>query len=883
MTNRTYIRAFSAALTAVLWAGTASAQSVTTVAGADYDVDGVLRTLGGSNWRDVWTTPVTVPLLNLDTAAGGLTPERTGGRQSKTLHFVNPEGHAYIFRSVDKFLHKEALPVALRRTLVGDVVQDQISALLPGAGLVVAPLYEAAGLLHPRARLVVMPDDPALGEFREEYAGMLGQFEENPQEGPDDTPGFAGSSKLVGIDNFLERLDETSEHRPDAAEYLAARLIQFMIADTDRGGDQWRFARFENPNGRGYLWRPVARDHDFAFMLPQGLIGYASTFSYPKLSRFDATYEPIETLTFMTRDMDRRLLAELPRERWDSVVAALQAQLTDDVLRAAVERLPEEWQPHAAPRLLEGMQGRRNALPEIADDFFVMVSHEADVHATAESELAEVERLADGSVEVRLYGPDAAAARPMAAALPSPPANGVRSSAEGAGAPYFQRRFLPQETREIRLYMLGGDDEVRVTGVADESIRVRVIGGGGDDVLADASSVATGGWATTFYTAHGEDRVVRGDDTRVDDSEFAALLPGRPLDLVELAPDPDAPPDEEEDEEDEGEESVGLQEDVTERLLRPTYRDWGHTSGFSPAADFRSGSGLLLGVGTDYTRYGFRREEYKYELSARALYAYDTGGFGIEAFGDYHPENTNLGLSLEASATQFETYRFFGYGNDTEHPVGVSPRVYRDQLTLRPAVYWESEGTYFGIGPILRYGSPNYDEGSPIDLLQPLGAATFAQAGAAAELRLDRGVHIGGNANGYSLAAGATAYPSLLDVGQPFGSTHAVARAWIPLGRPFVALRAGGEMVWGDFPVHEAAFLGGRTSLRGFESDRFAGDASVYGSTELHLPITTMELLVHGELGVFGLADAGRVFMDGESPGGWHTSFGGGTWFATMG
>ena len=36
-------------------------------------------------------------------------------------------------------------------------------------------------------------------------------------------------------------------------------------------------------------------------------------------------------------------------------------------------------------------------------------------------------------------------------------------------------------------------------------------------------------------------------------------------------------------------------------------------------------------------------------------------------------------------------------------------------------------------------------------------------------------------------------------------------------------------------------------------------------------------------LGVFGLADAGRVYFDGESPGGWHTSYGGGVWFSSLG
>jgi hypothetical protein len=32
-----------------------------------------------------------------------------------------------------------------------------------------------------------------------------------------------------------------------------------------------------------------------------------------------------------------------------------------------------------------------------------------------------------------------------------------------------------------------------------------------------------------------------------------------------------------------------------------------------------------------------------------------------------------------------------------------------------------------------------------------------------------------------------------------------------------------------------------------------------------------------------GLTDAGRVYLDGDSPGGWHTSAGGGVWFRPLG
>lgn len=880
MNSRRRIAALLAlSLSCVPLAADAQQRTATATAGAQYDVNGFARALAGNNWRDLWATPVQVPMLDLGVWGGGLTPERTGGRQSRTLHFQGGDGRLYIFRSVDKYLHDEALPVALRHTPAGDVVQDQISSLLPAAGLLVGPLYDAAGLLHPWPTLVVMPDDARLGEFRAEYAGMLGQIEENPQEGPDDSPGFAGSSKLVGVDNFLERLDETSEHRVHAPEYLAARLIQFMIADTDRGGDQWRFAEFPAESGAGSIWRPVARDHDFAFMRNGGLLGTASRMLYPKLARFDGTYESLRTLTFMTYDMDRRLLVELPRERWDSVVVALQTRLSDDVLRLATARLPASWQPLAAERIFAGLQERRNALHTVAADFFDMISREADIHATAEAERAEVERLSDGSVEVRLYAADAAVV--AAAGLPAPPASDGTAGRAG-GRPYFQRRFLPRETQEIRLHMLGGDDVVRVSGRAPGSIRVRVIGGAGDDVLVDSSVVAQGGARTVFYTARGDDEVVRGPNTRVDDRDFTEWLPGRPHDIRELASPDEARAEGEDSGEDEPDD-VTLDENVAERLSGAAYHDWGRESGFGPYADFRSGTGLIIGGGPSYTRYGFRREPYRFHAAANVLYAVATGGFGVELFGDYHPENTRLGFSLDASATQFETFRFFGYGNDTDAPAGVSPRVERDQLTVRPALYWQDDGVYIGAGPIFRYGDPRYDDGSPIALLRPEGADAFAQAGGAVDFRITRGITSGKDARGFAFDAGAVAYPALLDVSEPFGGTRAVARAWIPLGRPFVALRAGGDMAWGEFPVHEAAFLGGRNSLRGFETDRFAGDAAVYGSTELHVPVTTVTLLVRGDLGVFGLADAGRVYVDGDSPGGWHTSYGGGVWFSSLG
>ena len=126
-------------------------------------------------------------------------------------------------------------------------------------------------------------------------------------------------------------------------------------------------------------------------------------------------------------------------------------------------------------------------------------------------------------------------------------------------------------------------------------------------------------------------------------------------------------------------------------------------------------------------------------------------------------------------------------------------------------------------------------------------------------------------------------YPEVGAVKETFGEVHAEAAYYQPipvLSTPVLALRGGGKQVFGTYPWHEAAYVGGASSIRGFAQQRFAGDSSVYGSAELRLPLTRLYILVPGTLGVYGFGDAGRVFLDEESSDRWHTGAGGGVWFS---
>ncbi|HET6762471.1 MAG TPA: hypothetical protein VFH27_02335, partial [Longimicrobiaceae bacterium] len=246
----------------------AGADSVTVVAGAEYHARGLNALFFGTGYQELWRTPLRVAVLDLGTYAGGLTPtKKGGGKQTQSLRFRGRDGKEYAFRSVHKELN--VLPPELRRVLAGRIIQGQLKSAHPAGPLMVPPLLDAAGVLHGNPRLYVMPDDPRLGQYRAEFAGMLGMLEERPNEGDDGVEGFAGAVKVIGTDRLFERLEKSADDRVAAREYLDARLMDLFLGDWDRHPDQWRWAQLAEGTPR--VWHPIPQDRDQAFANFRGI------------------------------------------------------------------------------------------------------------------------------------------------------------------------------------------------------------------------------------------------------------------------------------------------------------------------------------------------------------------------------------------------------------------------------------------------------------------------------------------------------------------------------------------------------------------------------------------------------------------------------------
>jgi hypothetical protein len=567
------------------------------------------------------------------------------------------------------------------------------------------------------------------------------------------------------------------------------------------------------------LWEPVPRDRDQAFCSFDGLGLTVTRLWAPRLMEFEESYASAFALGWNSRNLDRRVLGALSREDWDELARGLARQIDDAAIQRAVCELPPEHRALVGARLADTLRARRDRLPRAARAFYELLAREAEVFASAGADAVELARESGGRVRVRVTAP---------AAQPEAP-------------PLVDRVFEPGDTREVRLHLLEGNDRVVTSGGRDGSIRLRVIGGAGKDFLDDSR-----GGGVRFYDEEGAAELRSGSGTVVDRRRW----------------DPPREKDE------------------------PPPLDWGRQVVPMPWFTYYRELGVLAGAGLEYTSYGFRQYPYAQRHTARLGYSTGVDSFRLEYEGDVRrrgalePRAQILGL-----ASGFEVIRFHGFGNEVEAPAPDSRyyRVDQAQYALSPAIVARFAGGHVAAGPVVRYAVTDLQPGRIVSDLRPYGIGRFGQVGARASYALDTRDRTDLPTRGTFVSVTAGAYPALWSVTSPFLTASAAASGYLPLPLPLrssLAVRAAGRRVFGTYPFHEAAFLGGWDTVRGLSRNRYAGDASVHLNAELRARLLRVNLLYEGDVGVFALADTGRVFLQGESSRRWHTGWGGGAWLS---
>lgn len=819
-------RAAALALAAGMLATAAGAQETTKVVtiGPQYAAGGQQRFWLGDGYRDLWTTPVALPVLDLKKDFGGLTPVRQVGQaQSVGLAMKGGDGRAYTFRS----LHKEPermLPETLRHTFVGAMARDLTSATHPAAGVILPVLAEAAGVPHTWPRLVVMPDDPSLGEFRKTFANLIGTIEEYPLPAAGDTPGFMGATEIIPSTGLWKKW--MGGHRFDSLAYLRARVMDLWVDNYDRHRGQWRWMQLPGKD----IWEPLPEDPDFVLVRKDGMVAKVIRTRVPQYMAFSEKYPGrLDGALLNSAEMDRWILAGVDGSDFEAIARDVQGRFTDAVIERALRQMPPEWYAVNGAQTAAALRTRRTGLVDYVMRVYRYYAQTVDIHATDRNERVSVARGADGAVEISV------------------------ALADGSAAPYFRRRFSASETGEVRIFLHGGDDRVERTGPSGGPIKIRVIAGGGTDVVDDSKSGGTDAWRDA-----GTLDVIRGSGTHVRQDPWVNPVPVK-----------DAP------------------------WIEP--RSYGHWTVPVPVFGYAPDVLVYLGGGVTRTAWGFRTEPARSVQTLRGAVTTGKMGGKIEYDGVFNRPASGVGYGLQTFVSGVESYNYFGEGNnspstDDRNRYATSENVYFATSTLRYAAGRRANAF---VGPELRYSQTPTDSETIIAEQSPTGVGNFGLVAVRAGVTFDSrqvsvvaakadytknsiGSEDAFSVNGVRFVASGFVVPKAWDVKSQYGGFDGMFAAYLGNPRAHLAVRAGGRKVWGDYAWFDAAYVGGANN-RGFRNHRFAGDASLFGTVSVRAWFAESANKIIGlRFGVVGFGDTGRVWLDGENSKTWHSSIGGG-------
>lgn len=799
-----------------------SARLITLKASDHYNRSGIYTFFWGKHYRREWNTPVTVQKVMLDTLKGGLVPYQTGGsRQTKSIRARDRNGREYAFRSVDKTFGG-ALPDIAKGSFVENLVNDQITISHPYGALIVAPLAEAAGIYHANPELLYVPKQPALGKYNDSTGNILYMLEQRPDEDWSTAPNFGYSKNIISTEKMLDKILKDNDNSVDQRAFVKARLFDMLIGDWGRHEDQWRWASFKD--GKKTVYAPVPRDRDNAFTKFDGfmlrfMIHAAKAYH---LQTFDTRLKRVSKFNFPARNLDHHLMNEVTLEEWISVAEDLRTRLTDHVIDDAVKKLPAEVYPISGEEIARKLKARRELLPQWAATYFKFLNKEVEITGTGDNEYFEVKRLSDKETEVNIYK--------------------ISKEDKVKKKPYYHRVFKNDQTNEIRLYGIDGNDEYALKGDVRKSVKIRMIGGPGRDTYTDESHVKGPSHKTKLYDNPGNDIIKKTKETSITTSKDSSI-----------------------------------------NKYEYAYFEYNQKH-IKPLLFYNNEDRVYVGLAYITQKHKWRKPRFantqyidvKYSLSQKAVsstYRSDfyklVGQWNLHNYINYDQVRwTNyydLGNETVLSTKDRDFYRIRSeefiaktnldrvFSNRHRISFGIQYQTYHilrdeDRHLLKAG---------YGFTPAM-YGHDDFGGAEALYVYQHINDSVLPVKGIAFQI-------------------GANYIDNLKRSSNSTGLYHAETNIYLPLSKKFgIVARAGGATLSGDPQYFQYNRIGGTETLRGYQRNRFYGNSTFFNQNELRFISNVRSKIMNGKIGLFALFDQGRVWVNGEKSNAWHTSYGGG-------
>jgi hypothetical protein len=788
-------------------------------AGPQYKRSGLHRFLWGKNYRKEWSTPVELPVFLLKKRNGGLLPTAEGGgHQTTSLHLETKDGKNYTLRSVDKKLGK-VLPENFRGTFIEHIANDEVSMSHPYAAVTVTDMAQSAGIYHTTPEFVYVPKQEALDSFNDKIGNKVYLFEERLKGDWKSSDNLGNFEKFYDTYETMKKIQEETENHLDQAAFAKARLFDMLLADWDRHEDQWRWGVAKK--GDEKYFEPVPQDRDQVYFKHNGVLLdaaiFASGISY--FQSFKDHISNVNRLNYEERGLDRIFTNQLTTVDWQNVAKELQQSLTDHVIERAVKKLPPKIFSISGNLIISNLKSRRNHLYEYATTYSLFLSKEVEIVGSTGSDYFEIKRPNDSTTAVNVFN--------------------IRKNGSKEDKPYYSRTFLNDQTKEIRLFGLSGNDVYTTDGKVNKGIKIRIIGGNDKDSIL-VNSLVRHHTKTYVYDSPG------------GYIQAAAKIKSH------------------------------ISNDTA--IHKYEYRDYVYdVRGTKLSLLYSFADRLYLGLDYGWVHHHWRKLPYVFKQAVSVHYSITQKAMSFTYTGIFPNTIGKWNLSLLANYDFVRWTNFYGLGNET--PLTTKDLDF-NRMRSREATgsigfnqkagnsYFEVNGFYQTvkiINDVNRYTAKNI---SPVDSTV-FNIRKFAGAAAGYSYSILNDAIV--PTKGIALSGNVSFTQNVNESSRSFWKYGANIQLYVPLVSKFsLAVSGGIQTVDGNPEFYQYPNIGGGQNLRGFQRQRFYGKTAFYNSNELRYISKFRSYILNGKAGLLAFVDDGRVWMPGEKSDIWHIGYGGG-------
>ncbi len=691
----------------------------------------------------------------------------------------------------------------------------------PYSALSIPDLLNAVHVTGAAPTYYFVPDDPAFGIYQQKFANTVCELEER-EPTPD-------RSETKSTPKMINKLYEDNDNRVDQQEVLRARLIDILVADFDRHFDQWRWGTYDT--GKGKVYYAIPKDRDQAFFYSDGFVVKAATRNLLQvLKGFRYNIPSVHWLNWSARDFDRAFLNELNKEQWKKIIDTFQHDITDSVITRAVKNMPPQIFAIDSETIIRKLESRREALTKEGIKYYNFLSKAVNIVGSNKKEYFKVTGI-DHGLQVKVY---------------------KRKDENDTASLMYNRIFQPDETKEIRLYGLNGDDLFTIDSSANSKIRVRIIGGKGKDTFNVNGGVHNFIYDlntdTNFVANPSHSRVMISEDPHINDYS-----------------------------------ATGFKYNFY-RFPRINI-------------SYNAEDKLMMGIGVLRRTYAFRKEPFATEQRLSTLYAFNSSAYQLKYQGEFNDVIGKTDVLVNAQVVNPVLNNFFGLGNETVKDPTKSLYYYRvrykyaaGDVIFRKRM---NEILYFMAG-VTGYHYWNKYEDNKDRILGDYSVtgldsndiySTKTYLGGSASVLINNLDNVLLPTRGIHWVTEFTSLGGLTKTSKPLTTLTSDMTVHAALSDPakvVAVLELGGGHIFSKhYEYFQALTLGSNNFLRGFRKDRFSGNSLAYGSIELRVKLfNSRSYIFPGPVGIIGFNEIGRVWLKGEDSKKWHDSYGGGFYYA---